>query len=168
MYFLKTGNITELWLKTCCLRRRLSCELRFTRVQHHYHERWKLQAFVVKKPATENKKGFFQSQDASENFNNNSAAWFFAPISFVLLRQLCSEFWTMQPTPPTVCDSLMGSDLSTMELLLGRPLKGGEIWWGGQKLICVDYLRCSVLYGTDEPFTTGKSIHHTVPLLTDP
>lgn len=45
--------------------------------------------------------------------------------------------------------------------------EGGEIWWGGLKLICGVYLRCSVLCGTVETFATGKSIHHLSPLLTD-
>lgn len=57
---------------------------------------------------------------------------------------------------------------ATVELLLNRPHKRvGKYDDGGQKLIYVEYLRCSVLYGTFETFATGKTIHHTAPLLTD-
>lgn len=43
----------------------------------------------------------------------------------------------------------------------------GNLMFGGQKLIRVECLRRSVLYGTVEPFVTGKSINHTVPLPTE-
>lgn len=40
----------------------------------------------------------------------------------------------------------------------------GKFEEGGQNLIL---FMCSVLYGTVEPFATGKSITHSVPLLTE-
>lgn len=48
----------------------------------------------------------------------------------------------MRPTPPTVCESLVGSDLSTTRhngtVTQSSSREGGEIWWGGQRLMmCV-------------------------------
>lgn len=57
---------------------------------------------------------------------------------------------------------------ATMEILLNPPLKRvGKFDSGGQKLICVEYLRCSEPYGTVEPLAAGKLIHHAATLLTD-
>lgn len=110
----------------------------------------------------------FSHRIVLEMYITNSAGFCICSSSF-LLWQLCSEFWTMQSAPPTACESLMGSDLSTTPKwkCYSAVLSGG---WGnlmrGLKKWSV-CLRCSVLYGTVEPLLTGKSVHHTVLLLTD-
>lgn len=87
----------------------------------------------------------------------------FGCSSSKLLWQLCSEVWRMQPTPPTVCNRLMGSSPPhNGTVTQSSSWEGGEIWSGGPKTDCVEYLGCCVLCGTVEPFATGKSIHHTV------
>lgn len=120
-------------------------------------------------PATENKKDFFSHRTCLRILSPIQQLGLFACSSSVLLWQLCSEFWRMQPTLLTAVRAswVHTSSLdATVELLLSRSLERvGKFKERGQKLIYVVYLRCSVLYGTVEPFTTGKSI--LSPLLTD-